>query len=147
MSTAREAEEIQRAMAEIRCSFNSGVEEIVDNARVMSDWRYYVRTYPWACAAGALAVGYLIVPTRLEVISPDAKTLAKLAEQNRLLVKSEPEPQKRGGLVGALFTLVASTVVRGLVAHLGQLAGQAMSNREGEESFGPVGAGVRHRGR
>jgi hypothetical protein len=138
VSTAREAEEIQREMARIRCDLNADVDEIVENARVMSDWRYYVKSYPWACAAGALALGYLIVPSRLEIISPDAKTLAKLAKENRLLVKPEPEPHKRGGIVGPLFTLVASTLVRGLVAYLGQVAGRSLSEHAAEHGIGPV---------
>ena len=138
MSVAREAEEIQRQMAHIRCELNADVDGIVANARVMSDWRYYVRTYPLACAAGALALGYLVVPSRLEVISPDAKTLAKLAKENRLIVKPEAEPHKRGGLVGPLFSLLASTLVRGLVAYLGQVAGQNLSDTAVARGVGPV---------
>ena len=143
MSTAREAEEIQRAMAGIRCELNAGVDDIVDNAKVMSDWRYYVRAYPWACAAGAVVLGYLIVPSRLDVIRPDAKTLAKLAQQNRLVVKSDPEPQRRGGLLGPLFTLLASTVIRGAVAYAGNLAGQSLSVKAADERVRPLPPGLR----
>jgi hypothetical protein len=138
VSTTSQAEAIRREMARIRCDLNEEVGGIVENARVMSDWRYYVRTYPLVCAVGAIALGYLVVPARLEVITPDAKTLAKLAEKNRLLVKPEPEPHKRGGIVGTLFTLLASTLVRGVVAYLGQVAGQALSDKAVEEGVGPV---------
>ncbi len=141
-STSQKAEEIQREMARIRCDLNEDVDMIVGDARVMSDWRYYVKTYPWACAAGAVALGYLIVPSRLEVISPDAKTPAKLANQNRLLVRPEPDPQKRGGMVASLFSIVASTLVRGLVTYLGQKAGQSLS---GQTLAGQTGPGEPHR--
>lgn len=127
MSYTNEAEEIQRQMARIRCDLNQEVGEIVQSARVMSDWQYYVRTYPWICVGAAVALGYLVVPQRLEVFSPDAKTLAKLAEQNRLLVKPEPEVHKRGGMVGSLFSLVAGMFVRGLVNYAGQSLGKMVS--------------------
>lgn len=138
MSIAQEADDVQRQMSRIRCELNEDVDDIVANARVMSDWRYYVRAYPWVCAAGAAALGYLVVPARMEVISPDPKTLAKLAKEHRLIVKPEAEPHKRGGIVGPLFTLLASTLVRGLVAYLGQVAGQNLSDTAVARGIGPA---------
>jgi len=139
VSYSDEVEEIQRQMARIRCDLNEEVGEIVHSARVMSDWQYYVRTYPWICAGAALALGYLIVPTRLEVISPDAKTLAKLAEQNRLLVKSQPEANPRGGVAGSLVSLAAGMFVRGLVSHLGQTLGKMISLESVRHAVGSGG--------
>jgi hypothetical protein len=127
VSYTQQAEEIQRQMARIRCSLNDEVGEIVHSARVMSNWQYYVRTYPWVCAGVAVALGYLVVPHRLEVMSPDAKTLAKLAEQNRLLVRPEAEPQKRGGALGSVVSLLAGMFVRSLVGYAGQNLGRMLS--------------------
>lgn len=133
MSDSQEAEAVLRDMARIRCSLNEGVEGIVQNARVMSDWRYYVRSYPWACAGAAAALGYLVVPSRVEVIRPDADTLAKLARQNKLLVRPDNEPQKRGGMTGALFTLLAGALTRGAVSYFSEVARKTMAERSAQQ--------------
>ena len=104
MRSKQQAEEIQRQMAEIRCALHENVTGIVESARAMSDWRYYVRRYPLVSAAAAVALGYLVVPARLEVISPDADTLLKLARKNQLIVKEDPEGRPRGRILGPLFT-------------------------------------------
>jgi hypothetical protein len=125
VSDPQSAEEIQRQMAEIRCALHENVSGIVESARVMTDWRYYVRKYPLPLAAGALALGYLIVPSRLEVISPDPDTLLNYARKNRLVIKEEPQGRPRGRILGPLFTLIASALVRGAMAYIGQQAGKS----------------------
>jgi hypothetical protein len=40
------AEEIQRQMRDVRSELRNDVQELVDNACVMTDWHYYVRSYP-----------------------------------------------------------------------------------------------------
>ena len=127
MSDTREAKAIRQEMARIRRHLNEDVEGIVDSARVMSDWRYYVRRYPWLCLGAAAALGYLIVPSRLEVIRPDAESLAKLAKENRLLVKPEPEFHRRGGWPGALFNLLAAAATRGAMAYFSEAARSTFS--------------------
>jgi hypothetical protein len=116
-------------MTRIRCNLNEGVDGIVENAKVMSDWRFYVRSYPWACVGAAVALGYLIVPARLEIMRPDPETLAELAKQNRLLVKPEAEPQKRGGLTGAFLSLLAGAAMRGVTSYATGVASQAMAQQ------------------
>lgn len=124
MGEHHEAEAILQEMDRIRCSLHSDVEDIVENARVMSDWRYYARTYPWACFGIATAVGYLVIPRRLEIMSPDAKTLAKLAKNNQLVVTQQAEPHKKGGFAGSMFTLLANLAVRGAISYVGQQMGK-----------------------
>jgi hypothetical protein len=123
-------------MAEIRCSLDAEMTGIVSSARVMSDWRHYVRSYPWACMGAAAAIGYLVVPKRIEILRPDAATLAKLAERNQLLVKPNAEPQVHGGLAASLFTMIAQTVARGAMGYLGQQAGKYFTQRQRREGNG-----------
>jgi hypothetical protein len=59
---ASDAEEIQRQMQSVRSSLRADVKELVENARDMTDWHYYVRRYPWAAVAAAAGVGFLITP-------------------------------------------------------------------------------------
>jgi hypothetical protein len=113
-----------RQMNEVRCNLGDDVEQLVESARNLSDWHTYVREHPWICLAGAAVAGYLIVPKRVELISPSADALEQLAKRNKLVVTADPQPQVRSGLGGALFGLVASAAVRGLLGYAGQNAGR-----------------------
>lgn len=138
MADYNEAEALLQQMAEIRCQLPEHVEGIVENARMMSDWRYYARSYPWATFGVAAAVGYMAIPRRLEVITPDARTIAALAKNNQLVVKQEAEPHKKGGFVGSMFTLLANLAVRGAISYLGQQMGKAAGIQAAEAEPHPL---------
>jgi hypothetical protein len=126
MPDSPSADDIRRQMSRIRCDLHEDVRGIVENARVITDWKHYVRRYPWACMAGAVAVGYLVIPRRLEIMRPDPDTLAELAKTNRLIVNSQPQPQLRGGTVASMFTFLANTFVRAAIGYMGQQAGKIL---------------------
>ncbi len=132
MSDNRDAESLQREMARVRDVLVDEVEGIVTNARELSDWRYYVRRHPWACVGAAAAVGFLAVPRRLQVVTPDAESLAKLAKQNRLVVTPRVEPQKSGGLTASLLTLGANMLFRSAIAFVGQQMAKHMADAQQE---------------
>ena len=132
VSTPDSAEEIQRQMARIRCELHEDMTGIVANARTMTDWRYYVGRYPWACVGAAVLAGYFIVPRRLEVVRPDPEALLALARQNKLVVTDKPVPRTRGKVVGPLFNLAANMLVRGLIAYAGQQAGKVFGQEAAE---------------
>lgn len=139
MRTTEDAERIRREMARIRSEIDHNVEDIVDNARILADWRYYVHAYPWAAAAAALAAGYLLVPRRIEIVSPDAETLLDLARRNRIVVEANPRREKRErSLLNSMFTLAANAAVRGLIAFVGQQAGKLFAEQAAEEEAQPV---------
>jgi hypothetical protein len=126
-----EVERIRRQMENLRGELHEEYGAIVEGARVLADWHYYVRTFPWMCVGAATALGFLAVPRRLEVMSPDAKTLAKLARQNQLVVTPQPEAKARNGLVGALLTLAANTALRAVIAYAGQQTGKVFGHQAG----------------
>lgn len=134
MNNSQEVEDIRAEMAQIRCDLNEDVEDLVEHAREMADWRYYVRSYPLASAAAAAALGYLVVPKKPQIISPDPKTLAQLARKNQLVVVDRPKAEKRRTLSGSLFNLVASLAMRGLMAYVGQQAGKVMGQQAAQET-------------
>lgn len=107
MSDSTDIAEIQRQMSEIRGEMRHDMNTLVTNARTLSDWRYYVRNYPWACLGAAAFAGYLLVPPRVRAAAPAA---------------SGSEPQSRGeqtakeqkrGLAGMVLGMVASAALQG----------------------------------
>ena len=127
--------DICNEMQQVRCNMGDDVGEFVQSARTLSDWRYYARKYPWACLAGAAALGFWIVPKRVEIHSPNAAEIEELARRNKLVVKSNPSPQPKNGMGKTLFTLLANAAVRGAIGYLGHNAGRLLggdSDTEGK---------------
>lgn len=108
------SQDIRQRMAALRTELEEDVQGVSDSARAMSDWRFYVRRFPFAAAGLAAAAGFLLVPKRSQVIVPDAETLAAMAKQNRVWVKTgAPQPQdKQRGMLGGLLALAASAGAR-----------------------------------
>lgn len=127
MDNSPDTKAIRQRMEEVRCDLDEDVQEIVEGARDMGEWRTYVRSYPWISLGAALAVGYLIVPRRHLGIKPDARTLAELAKQSRLLATSDL-PTK-GNTRGMLLAFVGNLVLRGVSSYVGQLAGKSLAGQ------------------
>jgi hypothetical protein len=117
MST-QHIDEIQGQMRQIRVEMRDDVQGLVDNARKLWDWQYYVRTYPWACLAVAAAAGYLIVPSKVHVIQPDPKALVELAKARQISVTAEIQPKANGGIVKGLLNMAAGMMIQGGLAVL-----------------------------
>lgn len=115
--------DIRRQMDEVRCSLGEEVEDLVESARTLADWHHYLRNYPWICLGGVAAVGFLLVPKRVEIISPSADALEELARRNKLVVNSSPKAHAKGGLGAAVFGLLANAGLRAATGYLGQHAG------------------------
>lgn len=131
--------DISQRMEAVRSELGDDVEELVESARMLTDWRHYVRQFPWACMAGAAAIGFFVVPKRIEMISPDADALEELAKRNKLVVKSNPKAQAKSGVSGALFSLLASSAARGAMSYVGHNIGKVMgSSAENGEANGEL---------
>ena len=64
MNHDHQADEIRKAMAEVRRDVDANSEQVFNHAREMADWRYHVRKYPKLSLAAAAAIGYLLVPAK-----------------------------------------------------------------------------------
>ncbi|QDU95391.1 hypothetical protein [Lignipirellula cremea] len=126
MSDKIAATEIQEEMRRVRSELREDVREVVGGAKVMSDWRHYVRNYPWLCVGAAVGLGYLATPNRTEIIQPDAKTLAQLAKRHRLVVEQDPTPHQKQSLAQNIFGFVANMAVRGAMGYAGQQLGKLL---------------------
>lgn len=114
------AKSIQRRMEDVRTRLDEDVDEAVGSARQMVNWHAYVRRYPWACLGLAAVAGYLLVPRRLELSSPDADTLLELARKNKLVIEANPTPLKRNSLAGKLIGLAGHVAVREALTYFGR---------------------------
>lgn len=98
-STLSEVDEIRRYMAQIRHELHEDVQGVVKGAEATTDWRRYVKNYPWAAMGVAFAVGYLIIPRRQR--NPVATTVNFAgSDQGRPVVYQappQPEPEKKKG--------------------------------------------------
>jgi hypothetical protein len=120
------AEQIRRSMAYIRRELDVDVAEVEQSARTLLNWKYYTQNYPWACVAVATAVGYLAVPRKLEIHSPDPKTLEKLARDRHLVIEQKPKAQAKGGLAGTAFSFISGLVLKTAMAQLGHQVASIM---------------------
>ena len=122
-----DAGDICRQMDEVRRSLQSDVDQIIASTRTLADWRYYVRRYPWACLAAAAAAGFIVVPRRVEIVSPGAEAIEALARRNKLVVNAHPHRRAGGGLGGAVLGLLANAAARGVMGFARQSATQALA--------------------
>lgn len=128
--TTTDAAEIQRQMREVRAELREDVQELAASAAEMADWTQYVRAYPWLCVGGALAAGFLLVPSRSVVIKPDAEGLIELAKHHKLVVKMDDKPQtqphkKARGFLGELLSMASGVLLQRGAAILSQQITQA----------------------
>lgn len=120
MHEPRDTDEIRRRMEEVRCDLVQDVQEIVDDARDLRDWRYYVKTYPSVCLGTALAVGYLIVPRRMRVRA-DVQTLTELAKQSQSL--ATPKLPLISSARSMVLSLAGKMAMRSILSYIERRAG------------------------
>jgi hypothetical protein len=75
------ADDIRRKMAQIRVELHQDVQGLVAGTEAASDWKYYVRHYPWAAIGAAALVGFLIVPRKRRSVTATAHQAAEVAVQ------------------------------------------------------------------
>lgn len=129
-----EPEDIRQRMAFLRGQLGGEVDGIVENARTLADWKYYAKAYPWGALGAAVAVGYLAIPRRLEVIRPDAETLAQLARTNNLVVTQQAETKPKSSMIGSALHVVSNAVLRAGMAYLGQQVGKVVGNEAADSN-------------
>lgn len=115
MATApNDIEEIRRKMARIRRELHEDVRDVVEGAEAVSDWRHYVRRYPWATVGAACAIGFFLVPKRKKpTIKPAEVAEAVAAIIPQLTPAAPPVPEKKGGgLIRGAIGLLAPVALR-----------------------------------
>lgn len=105
---SNESEEILRRMKEIRNDLDEDVQEIVEQARAMQDWRTYMKSHPWVFVGAAVAVGYILVPNR------------------RVRVETNATVQVPARKLGGVLAFVGQLVFREVVSYVGRQASDSI---------------------
>jgi hypothetical protein len=131
-----EFDEIRKKMAQIRRDLHADVQGVVQGAEAATDWRRFIRGYPWASMSVALAIGYLIVPRRhkvlpttIQIAAPEPSRLASIEP----IRAPEPEKKKGKGLLGTAFGLLAPVALRAAQGYALQFAEQWMAQRVAQQ--------------
>lgn len=112
------ADEIRRRMTTIRTALHANVDTIVDTARQTIDWRYQVKRHPWACAAAAAAIGFLVVPRGARKVQLDGNIGAAIADQLKTLEKKKHVSVMRTLWSSLVFPLAVRAAQKGAVSYL-----------------------------
>jgi hypothetical protein len=114
-----EAQVICRRMEELRGVLTTDVREVGRGARVMTDWTFYVCRFPWATLGLAAAAGFILVPKKKAIISPDQEALADLVRKNHLRLNVDHKREKPS-LLGALVAMAATGAAKAATAYVGE---------------------------
>jgi hypothetical protein len=80
-------DDICRRMEAVRRTAGEEVETIVQSAKTLSDWRYYVKNHPFLLAGAAAGLGFLLIPRKKSPQAPavdDAKELIELLKKHHV---------------------------------------------------------------
>lgn len=138
--TNHESEQIREQMARIRRDLNDDVEAVVENAKELTDWRGFVRRNPLLTVGAAAAVGFLLVPNRMNIISPSADELEKLAKKNRLVVKPKADVKRQAGMVSPLLNLIGGAMMRTAFTMAGQQVSKVVESNSAVGNGSPAEA-------
>jgi hypothetical protein len=87
-------------MAELRRELTIDVRDVSRSARELASPMYYIRNYPWASAALAAGIGYLLVPKKKHVVKPDPEMLAELVRNQQVKVDTSKVEDKQSMIKG-----------------------------------------------
>jgi hypothetical protein len=142
--TDRDVEAIRNQMASVRTTLDENVHELAENARNLTDWRYYVKAAPWGAVGAAAAIGYFIVPRRIQIVQPSADEIAKLAKRHQIVVEHKAKAEaKQGGPAQLVMTMLANAMLRAVTAYASQQAGKVFGQQAADKPQEQFNAEVR----
>lgn len=126
------ADELQARMARLRGELRTDVTRTRAAAKRLTDWRYYVRQFPWASAATMVAAGFMLVPKKRERPLVDESALEKMVGENRVVVIPQKAVAAQKSMIGSIGALVAAAAARAAMNYVSHRLAQ-MSRPVGEE--------------
>ena len=127
------AEDLRRRMAGVRSSLDSDVEQVATSAQDLTDWKYYVKQHPLPLVGAAVAVGYLLVPRKTEVVQPDAKTLSRMAKKQKVYLSNKPQKaSKDRSMLDRGLSIAGAFAARAATAYVSQQLGKFTGQTAGD---------------
>jgi hypothetical protein len=130
------ADAIRRRMAELRSELTCDVREVkrstremAEQARELASPMYYIRRFPWASAAVAVGIGYLLVPKRRQVIKPDPEMLAELVRKQQVKVDTGKASQDKQSMLQSLAVMGLTWALKTGLNYAGQHIASAAMNK------------------
>lgn len=116
---------IREQMRQVRAHLGAEVRDLVDTAREKTDWRHYVRSYPWIFLGAAAVAGYSLVRARPQMVPLDKADLERIAKSNPTAAGiGVTGAAMGGGLMASLIQGAAKAMLlRGLEAVTRHAAG------------------------
>lgn len=119
------ASEIQQRMALLRTGMQYEAAEVTRKAKEVASWKYYVRRFPLACVGASVLAGYLLVPSRKQIVRPTEEQLQELARQQKLQFQGvNHEKEKRKSLSKKAALMVGTMAARAAMAYVGEKFGE-----------------------
>lgn len=145
-ATTNDADEIRQRMAKIRRELHADVRDVVASAEAVTDWRRYIRMYPWAALGLTVAAGYLIVPRRHQPAPAPAPTSpadaapANAAEVRAVIeqAKQEEKEPERKGLIGLALGFVTPIALRAAQGYAVQYLESWIAQQQQAMGVGPA---------
>ncbi len=138
-------------MAKIRRELHEDVRGVVASAEAVTDWKHYVRTYPWLAVGLAVAVGFLVVPKRrrprgisaAEIPGVVRAEIAQVVQAEPLKAVPVEAPKPKGkGLISILFGMIAPVAIRAAQGYATQYLGNWISQQQGAMAEQMAAAGL-----
>lgn len=119
-------EAIRNRMESLRDGISQEAIRVRRTAQEAVDWRTYVKRYPIATAGLALAVGYMLVPTKSKVVRPTDDQMREITKKAQIHVYA---PKNMAGKPQTSFShralaLLGTAGARAAMAYFGKRAGE-----------------------
>jgi len=132
VNSEHEAREVVERMATLRRELDSGVENVAESARAMTDWTFYVRRFPWAAVGVAAVAGYLVVPRKKTTVAPTAEQLAALVKNKEFVAAATEQLKPPQSLLAGLGATLAAMAVRAAVSYVTEQIQTKASGKKSE---------------
>ncbi len=133
MSEEPSAEVVRLHMEQLRSDLGQQMDETVEKARTLLNWRHYVRTYPWTAVAVAAAAGFMIAPRGAKRCRAAWDGESQVGSKGRGTSQSERTAMVEGGLAAVVANTVGSALTRGMANYLAQQVEKWVATRSAKD--------------
>lgn len=120
---------IREKMAALRYGGRAEAIQVSERAKQVVRWQYYVDRFPFACVGLAAVGGFLLVPSKQEVVRPSQDQLEQLAKEGKLDMRpaSIGGDSKQRGMAQAILATLGVAASRAVMAYVGKQIGEYAS--------------------